>query len=64
MVPEMDENSEPLEHKLAREKAIRNEDRRIDQAGFGASDLGLHGNLLNFMVAELNRAAGRAPHDE
>ena len=55
MVPEMDENSEPLEHKLAREKAIRNEDRRIDQAGFGASDLGLHGNLLNFMVAELIR---------
>ena len=28
MVPEMDENSEPLEHKLAREKAIRNEDTR------------------------------------
>jgi len=64
MVPQMDENSEPLEHTMAREKAIRNEDRRIDQAGFGASDLGLHGNLLNFMVAELNRAAGRAPHDE
>ena len=53
MVPEMDENSEPLEHKLAREKAIRNEDRRIDQAGFGASDFGparqppeLHGRRI------------------
>jgi hypothetical protein len=28
MVPQMDENCEPLEHTMAREKAIRNEDTR------------------------------------
>ena len=31
------------------------EDEVIDAAG---------GNLLTFMVSELNRAAGRGPHDE